>query len=128
MKSSRKCGGVMKPVGKYQVGRGRTRVRLYVFRGGRDIAAFLDGRGRHLGAAAVAYPAGKRGVRVRTIGVPGHCEAGLVRDLARSLCLRWQRVCLVAGGIHVDRIAPAEIEVIQKNVRRIRTQIEGAQS
>ena len=87
--------------------RGRLRVRLVCLRLGDDLCVTLSGGDReHVGAVALARP----GADPQALAVPGHREEDLAKRVAARLSAHCRATVCVACGIHLDRIAPAEIQ------------------
>jgi hypothetical protein len=100
-------------------GRGRTRVRVELYRVGADLLAVLDGEGAHIGAATLAEAVSGETDHVATACARGHREAELTEYVSRTLSTATGRRTLTVAGIHLDRITKAEIEEIRANVRQV---------
>lgn len=95
-------------------GNGRTRVRLELLARGRDLVLNVGGGEAHVGAVAVATPAGPVALTV----VPGHKEGPLAEAAATALARAAGCTCAVVAGIHQDRATAGEIADIVVNVEQ----------
>lgn len=85
---------------------GRIRLKLTAVCAGSDLLILLTGGRAHIGAIAMATPAGLAGVTE----CKGHREGALAAELAvRIACQLGSRVA-IACGIHYDNITAGEIE------------------
>ncbi|MNC61232.1 hypothetical protein D3C75_1111630 [compost metagenome] len=53
------------------------------------------------------------------IGLPGHKEAELARELADTACRRLGKTVTVVAGIHIDHATPAEIRAMVAETRAL---------
>lgn len=97
---------------KFEIGKDRTRLRFTWDRCGCDLRLHVSGGTDHIGAAAMAFCEADGKVRVRTTGVPGHLEQGLVRRAAKRLCEELHVTTSISAGIHLDRITREEIDTV----------------
>lgn len=86
---------------------------------GGDFVLLVTGGQAHIGAAAVAYPAEGGGSCTQVIGLPGHKEAELARELADMACSRLGKAVTVIAGIHIDHATPAEIRAMVAETRAL---------
>lgn len=85
---------------------------------GGDYVVLVTGGQAHIGATAVAYPA-EGGVHTEVIGLPGHKEAELARELAELACSRLGQAVTVVAGIHIDNATLAEIRAMVAETRAL---------
>jgi gallate decarboxylase subunit D len=78
---------------------------------GADYVLLVTGGQAHIGATAVSYPA-EGGVHTEVIGLPGHKEAELARELADLACSRLGKAVTVVAGIHIDHATLPEIRAM----------------
>ncbi|MDF2937866.1 MAG: hypothetical protein K0Q90_3239 [Paenibacillaceae bacterium] len=86
---------------------------------GEDYVLLVTGGQAHIGAAAVAYPSEDGGARTQVIGLPGHKEEELARELADAACSRLGKAVTVIAGIHIDHATPAEIRTMVAETRAL---------
>lgn len=86
---------------------------------GGDYVVLVTGGQAHIGATAVAYPAEDGGTHTEVIGLPGHKEAELARELAELACSRLGQAVTVVAGIHIDNATLAEIRAMVAETRAL---------
>lgn len=102
--------------GPVREGSGRTEVRLELVPVGRDLLLLVTGGEAHVGAVAVARPAG-RGGPAGAVVVPPHKEGPLAAECAALVAEAAGCTCAAAAGIHYDEASAQEIAAICANVR-----------
>jgi hypothetical protein len=107
------------------VGDGRTAVRLELVPLGRDLLLLISGGQAHVGAVAVARPAGEGG-SAGTVVVPPHKEGPLAESCAALVAAAAGCTCAAVAGIHQDAASAAEIAAICANVDEGARQLAGA--
>ncbi len=85
---------------------------------GADYVLLVTGGQAHIGATAVAYPA-EGGAHTEVIGLPGHKEAELARELADIACSRLGKAVTVVAGIHIDHATLPEIRAMVAETRAL---------
>lgn len=86
---------------------------------GADYVLLVTGGQAHIGATAVSYPAEDGGVHTEVIGLPGHKEAELARELADMACSRLGKAVTVVAGIHIDHATLPEIRAMVAETRAL---------
>ncbi len=93
---------------------------------GDDLVALISGGEKpHVGAVAVGVsrPSLENpkafSATTSVFALTGHKEDTLARNMAQSLATGLQRNVVVTVGIHVDKISPQGIEIINENCDKI---------
>lgn len=86
---------------------------------GRDYVLLVTGGEAHIGATAVSYLTDGGEALTEVVGLPGHKEAELARELAAHASSRLGRTVTVIAGIHIDHATPAEIRVMVDHTRAL---------
>ena len=122
--TGRECGKdpLPEPV---TMGTGRTAVRLELVGQGRDLLLLISGGEAHVGAVAVARPAGDGGAAGEVV-VPPHKEGPLAAECAALVAEAGGCTCAAAAGIHQDLATKAEIAAICANARAAARQLAAA--
>lgn len=107
------------------MGTGRTAVRLELVAQGRDLLLLISGGEAHVGAVAVARPAGDGGAAGAVV-IPPHKEGPLAAECAALLAEAAGCTCAAAAGIHQDQATQAEIAAICANARAAARQLAAA--
>ena len=101
---------------QFETGVGRTLVRLSWRCWGTDLYVHIGGGDAHIGTAALAGRTNDGEPYAETLRIAPHKEDRLALAAARKLhAATGVNVCVTAG-IHVDKITPAEISVVTRNV------------
>ncbi len=106
-------------------GAGRTAVRLELVGQGRDLLLLISGGEAHVGAVAVARPAGDGGAAGAVV-IPPHKEGPLAAECAALLAEAAGCTCAAAAGIHQDDATREEIETICANALAAARQLASA--
>lgn len=102
-----------------ECGIGRSWVALRWDRIGSDLSVtLLGGETPHIGAASLAFFQDDT-VQVQTSVIPGHKEGAMTHDYAQKLASLFKCTVLVNAGIHIDRAAPQEIELLCQNAEAL---------
>ncbi|MGN0477961.1 MAG: hypothetical protein ACI4GO_00860 [Hominenteromicrobium sp.] len=91
---------------------------------GTDLLVCLQGGDRpHIGCAVQAVPRpsltgdGSYSATSCVLNLPGHKDEALCRLLAEQLCAALRTNVVCTGGVHIDRITPAQIEEVTRAAR-----------
>jgi|GEM_PF-4605748 len=100
---------------QYEVGAGRTRLRLSWSRQGADIRLHISGGEDHVGAVALAGRGSDGQAYLEVLRLKPHREEVLVRRAAERLREAIGATVCVTAGVHLDRADAGEIETIISN-------------
>jgi hypothetical protein len=104
---------------RHVVGDGRGEVVVRASRHGADLLVSVGGGATHVGAVAVASPAGGTAGEdcEGCLVVPGHKEGPLALEYVRRLAAFSGATCVAVVGIHIDRATREEIDTLVANAR-----------
>jgi len=112
----------------FRAERGRIALCMTCVPMGRDLAVTLCGGDQaHIGAVAVSQsrpshvPGGPTSATTSVIALLGHKEDGLARNLAGKFAARLDAAVTVACGIHMEAIAPGELQDILEMAEELAT-------
>ena len=127
-------GGVLPPV--LSCGEPPYDIQVELIFAGGDMAAVVTGGTRpHIGAVALAEPAGAAhpvtGIQgqlaelsVSTITGYGHRDAVIAEMFAGRLCEKYGVNVCAAAGVHIDGAGPEEIAKLMENAKALLAQLE----
>jgi len=107
---------------KYELsaGKGRTKVNLLAYYVGSDLIVCIYNENAHIGAVAVGeYDYKEDRASCSVITRLGHRDDVIAQEAAHFIAKRTKGSVCVVAGIHLNKIATAEIDSILENARSL---------
>ena len=113
--------------------KGRVTLTLEITPAGDDLCAVLTGgESPHVGGVVISTPRpslkgdGSISATSSVINLPGHKDGEILQFLAEKICISRETVVTASGGVHIDDISSAEIELVFEGVEQLSEQFLGS--